>query len=120
MKIKRIISNKTIKLKCLIVNLKEHESTHDDSGTWRDCDIEQHVLPNRVVLAVAPSQRNHGDSDGKDLGSFDPFQLEVDGNGAVLSDCDRVCESLDDPDDCRKDYVTLNHRFENGFNTYFN
>ena len=39
--------------------LKEHEGTHDDPGAGRDGDVEEHVFPDRVVLAVAPGQGHH-------------------------------------------------------------
>ena len=47
----------------LLYYLKEHEGTHDDPGTGRDCYIEEHVFPDRVVLAVAPGQGHHGHTD---------------------------------------------------------
>ena len=72
----------------LRIDLKEHEGAHDDSRTWRYCDVQQHVLPNRIVLAVTPCQRNHRNSDRKDLSRFNSLQLEVDGHRAVLRDGD--------------------------------
>lgn len=87
--------------------LEEHLEAHDDPAAGGDGDVEEHVLPDGVVLGEAPGQRHDGGGDGEDLGRLDGLEGEVDADGAVLGHADRVGQTTDDADDGREDDVAL-------------
>ena len=93
-------------------DLEEHVEEHGDPGAGGDGDVEEHVLPDGLVLAVAPGEADHAGDDGHHLGGLHRGEGQADLHLPVLLDGDHVGRLLEDVDDVGEYDVSLDDRLE--------
>ena len=100
--------------------LHEHVHEHGDAGAGRDGDIQEHVLPDGVVLRVAPRQAHHRRDDRQQLGRLHRSELQGNLHIATIRDCHHLSHLLSNINDVREDYVALDDRLESRLNIDLN